>query len=809
MAGRGQGGFDSNAGKKVGLEIWRIENMNPVRSKDPPGTFYTGDAYIVLNTKKDGNALAWDLHFWLGAECSQDEYGAAALRTVELDDQLGGGPVQFREVDGHESQAFKGLFKNMTLKSGGVASAFNKVDRDSYPTRLFHLKGKRQVRCQQVKLEAASMNEGDVFILDMGLKMYQWNGKDANKYEKFKGLEMMKKINDSERGGRAEQIFLESGKDANPDFWKGIGVSSGTKPSIAAATEDSAANTAKPPALFQISDSSGSLEMKEIARGSLEHSMLDENDVFLVDSGSVISVWVGKGASKEERRKSMEYATKYMADNGIENWTPCNRVPMNGETPAFKSLFKNWPEPKSKSTGAAAPAAKKGPDTTQLYGRNKKEEEKMYSIDGKVEVWRVNNFKREAMDPSLYGQFWAGDSFIVLYSYKVNTKDAWIIYFWQGRDSSIDEKGASALIAKEMDDELGGDPVQVRVVQNKEPKHFLALFKGKMIVHQGGVASGFKNIKAQDSFDTDGISLFHVKGTNAFNTRAVQVAENASQLNSGDCFVLLTPKIVYEWYGKFANAEEKAACSNSAKIISAKQGGKTTKVDEGKEDGNFWEALGGQADYPKDKPVETADHEPRLFQMSCNIGHFNVEEIFDFVQDDLIDDDIMMLDVFTEVYVWVGREASREEKDLALTTAMDYIKNAPDGRSADTPVFRVSSGFEPPNFTQWFLGWDASKTKAAGEDPYLKALAAKGGAVGKGGLASVSKSMVGYAKPSDKFYSLDALKNNTGLDNVDPKNKELYLSDSDFQAAFGMGKAEFAASPGWKQAAAKKKFGIF
>ena len=33
---------------------------------------------------------------------------------------------------------------------GGVDSAFRKVDRDHYDARLLHLKGKRNVRVQQV-----------------------------------------------------------------------------------------------------------------------------------------------------------------------------------------------------------------------------------------------------------------------------------------------------------------------------------------------------------------------------------------------------------------------------------------------------------------------------------------------------------------------------------------------------------------------------------------------------------------------------------------------------------------------------------
>ena len=118
------------------------------------------------------------------------------------------------------------------------------------------------------------------------------------------------------------------------------------------------------------------------------------------------------------------------------------------------------------------------------------------------------------------------------------------------QESSQDERSAAALHAVHLDDKYGGAPVQVRVVQSKEPDHFLLIFKGRMVVHSGGRASGFKNRYDQDSYDVDGTRLFHVRGTNELDTRAVQVEEKASSLNSNDCFVLETPQATYIWYGK-------------------------------------------------------------------------------------------------------------------------------------------------------------------------------------------------------------------------------------------------------------------
>ncbi len=160
----------------------------------------------MATTAHHRHGLSHAIHFWLGAETSQDEAGVAAYKTVELDEALGGGPVQHREVQGHESQLFLSYFKafgGIHYLPGGVSSGFRHVEHDQHPTRLLHLKGKRTVRCNEVPVALSSLNNGDVFILDKGLTIYLFFGANANRHERAKGIEVASRLNDDERGSRA------------------------------------------------------------------------------------------------------------------------------------------------------------------------------------------------------------------------------------------------------------------------------------------------------------------------------------------------------------------------------------------------------------------------------------------------------------------------------------------------------------------------------------------------------------------------------------------------------------------------------
>jgi len=54
---------------------------------------------------------------------------------------------------------------------------------------------------------------------------------------------------------------------------------------------------------------------------------------------------------------------------------------------------------------------------------------------GTLEIYRVENFELAALDPSAYGMFFGGDSYVIKYTYNVKGQDRYIIYFWQVSNS--------------------------------------------------------------------------------------------------------------------------------------------------------------------------------------------------------------------------------------------------------------------------------------------------------------------------------------------------------------------------------------
>lgn len=297
--------------------------------KEDYGEFYNGDSYIIYHQELVNDILKKDVHFWIGKHSSQDEYGTAAYKTVELDTFHDDEPIQHREVQGHESDKFKTYFDSMTLLKGGADTGFRRVTPEAYKPRLFHVQKQpnRKITSTEISLKKGNLKSEDVFIFDLGQKIYQYNGSSCSHDEKFKAAAEVAAIK-SKRGGKVANETLEedSTSSDHPIF---ASLKEGTSKDQADVLEDGFEAS-----MMKISDADGSLDMEE--KQAISRSKLDEmkDDVVILDFGDHVFCWVGSGASIDERRNGLSYASNYL--NKTEHpWAPITVIAEGQESEEF------------------------------------------------------------------------------------------------------------------------------------------------------------------------------------------------------------------------------------------------------------------------------------------------------------------------------------------------------------------------------------------------------------------------------------------------------------------------------------------
>eukprot|EP00069_Balaena_mysticetus_P001808 bmy_03863T0 len=336
-------------GNDPGIITWRIEKMElALVPLNAHGTFYEGDCYLILSTRRVGSILSQDIHFWIGKDSSQDEKSCVAIYTTQLDDYLGGSPVQHREVQCHESDTFRGYFKQgIIYKKGGVASGMKHVETNTYDVkRLLHVKGKRNIRATEVEMSWDSFNRGDVFLLDLGKVIIQWNGPESSSRERLKAMLLAKDIRDRERGGRAEIGVIEGDKEAaSPELMKVLQDTLGRHSIIKPAVPDEIIDQQQKSniTLYHVSDSAGQLAVTEVATRPLVQGLLNHDDCYILDqSGTKIYVWKGRGATKVEKQMAMSKALNFIKMKGYPSSTNVETVSDGAESAMFKQLFQKW-----------------------------------------------------------------------------------------------------------------------------------------------------------------------------------------------------------------------------------------------------------------------------------------------------------------------------------------------------------------------------------------------------------------------------------------------------------------------------------
>jgi hypothetical protein len=123
----------------------------------------------------------------------------------------------------------------------------------------------------------------------------------------------------------------------NADFWGALGGEVEVTAEGAPDDNGEGEHSKAPYTLSRVSDAGGALEVTEVASGgALERALLDGKDVFVLDAGTAVYVWVGKATSDEEKKQGVAVASKFVQQSGRPAHTPITRVFEGAETTAFK-----------------------------------------------------------------------------------------------------------------------------------------------------------------------------------------------------------------------------------------------------------------------------------------------------------------------------------------------------------------------------------------------------------------------------------------------------------------------------------------
>ncbi|XP_042444223.1 villin-3-like isoform X2 [Zingiber officinale] len=728
------------AGQKSGLEIWCIEKLCPVLLQSSShGKFFTGDSYVILKTTalKNGS-LQHDIHYWHGKDSSQDEIGTASIKAVELDAALGGRAVQYREIQGHETDKFLSYFKPCIIpEEGRVSSGFMHIEikEREHGMRLFVCRGRHVVNVKEVPFARSSLNHEDIFILDTKLKIFQFNGSNTSIQERAKALEVVQYLKDTYHEGKCEVAVVEDGKlmaDAHAgEFWGYFG---GFAPLPRKAASEGDKKVYSFVKLLCVDKG----QTLPVEAEPLTRKLLDTYKCYLLDCGGAIYVWMGRSTSLGQRKAASAAAEELLLEPPRPH-AHVIRIIEGFEMVTFRLKFDKWPQ-KNEAVVSEESRRKvstflkqqglsvKGPKSSHAQEQPKP----FIDCTGNLQVWRVNGKDKNLLSSSDQCKFFSGDCYIFQYAFLGEEKEEYLIGAWLGKKSIEEERTAAISLASKMVESMKSQAVLARFYEGKEPIQFFCIFQSFQ-VFKGGVSSGYKNFLKEnnlvdDTYSEEGIAVFRVQGSGPENMQAIQVDPVASSLNSSYCYILHCGNTVFAWFGSLTTSVDQELVERQLDLIKPNLQAKTQK--ERTEIDQFWNLLGGKSEYSSQKIAKEPEYDPHLFLCSFFKGNLKVVEIFNFTQDDLMTEDMFILDCHSDIYVWVGQQLDAKIRQQALSIVETFIEKDVilENLSRKLPVYIIMEGCEPPFFTRHF-NWDYPKSNMHGNSFQRKLMLVKDGVV--------------------------------------------------------------------------------
>jgi len=667
---------------KDDLEVYRIEKFTPTpQPKDTYGKFHEGDSYVVVRK----NEKEYEIHYWHGKECTADEMGSSAAFTVQLSGVLPLPSNHHLEEQLYEGEVFLSYFKKTGVEylPGGIESGFNIVTEKEFVPRLLHCKGERYPRVFSVEMKADSINEGDVFILDMNDKIYFWPGEQCNVTEKMKGLEVATNMRKSERHAQADIYFPREDEKIDAEFWGHLG---GKPDKINPPTPDADAEAGSDEELnykfYKISNETGKLLCTEVTERPLKKEHLDTNDTFILELSKHVYIWIGRGANVEEKKNALIIGKSFLKAHNKPKGTRVTRVVEKAEDVHFKSFFDGFYPILKVEHGASLgfdTSVTANQDMDKVANKKREAVDKLLTKLGKysVKVYLNQNDENVEIPEQEYGHFFQDN----VYTIDVKGENHRYLVQWFGPRLPSDQVSEFRQYLNKLTDNIFSprEITRISVMQGHEDDTLLTFFPHGFICHDGPrlpFSERLEKIKSNGC-------LFKIQGPFGEKPQAIEQDQIlCEKLNSNEAFFVVAKggEACYYWIGEGAS-EDEAAYAQKLGAILCPGASQNTGFKEGEETDDFWASLGGKTTYSSIKEMGIAPgFEPRLFHCSNCQGYFHMKEIYNFQQTDLNNNDVMVLDVYSTIYIWVGRNSNEVERKNVIKKVEKYVENITDGR---------------------------------------------------------------------------------------------------------------------------------
>lgn len=192
-------------------------------------------------------------------------------------------------------------------------------------------------------------------------------------------------------------------------------------------------------------------------------------------------------------------------------------------------------------------------------------------------------------------------------------------------------------------------------------------------------------------FKTDSPMLIHIKGRRHVQCRLI--TPRFSNLNDGDCFVLVTKEKLFSFIGRFANVIEMKVCKDlCTSVLRDKDLGCSAtmlmSINESNLDGYNGKIFCKILDRKDDEQLTNAGHSDEDELIESCLQETNM--VYEFVDDELVpvgdfwgqaltisavdSKKILVFDFGGEVYVWNGKNALPDAKKVAMLLAEELFE---------------------------------------------------------------------------------------------------------------------------------------